>query len=130
MSSDKTDYFINNFDVDKIRELSGRLSELHNKDGIVQDDMNSFVNSLNSVYVENCKTTFETTVQKSKSYDTNNNAKWFNKRSKTARKRFYNVKFQYKLRKRSGENGLNICSKVYKKTLAKAQTKFKNSKIK
>ena len=35
LSSDKTDYFINNFDVDKIRELSGRLSELHNKDGIV-----------------------------------------------------------------------------------------------
>ena len=98
-SSDKTDDFINNFDVDRIREPSGRLSEFHNKDGIVHDDMNSFVNSLNSVYVENCITTFGTTAQKSKSYDTNKNAKWFKESCKTARKRFHNAKFRYKLRK-------------------------------
>ena len=96
---EKTDVFVNNFDVNKIVELSNRLSELRGRNDIVQDDMNYLVNSLNNVYIENCKQTFGTTAKKSKSYDTNKNAKWFNKICKTARKKFHNAKLRYKLRK-------------------------------
>ena len=38
--------------------------------------------------------------------------------------------FDINFEKQTGENELNICSKAYKITLAEAQTKFKNSKIK
>ena len=112
-------------------ELSNRLSELRGRNDIVQDDMNSLVNSLNNVYIENCKQTFGTTAIKSKSHETNKNAKWFNKSCKIARKKFHNAKFLYKLRKTDrGKNDLNVCSKAYKKTLAEAHSKFKNTKIK
>ena len=76
---EKTDAFVNNFDVNKIVELSNRLSELCGRNDKVQDDMNPLVNSSNNVYIENCKQTFGTTAKKSKSHDTNKNAKWFNK---------------------------------------------------
>ena len=49
---EKTDAFVNNFDVNKIVELSNGLSELRGRNDIVQDDMNSLVNSLNNVILK------------------------------------------------------------------------------
>ena len=68
---------------------------------------------------------------KNPSNDVNRNAKRFNKSCETARRKFHNAKYRYKLPKTDGnKHDLNVCSKAYKKTLSDAETKFKNSKIK
>ena len=107
------------------------MLHLQTKDSIVQEDMDCFINSLNSLYGEKCQFTFGTITQTNPSNDVKRNAKWFNKSCKTARRKFHNAKYRYKLRKTDGnKHDLNLCSKAYKKTLSDAQTKFKNSKIK
>ena len=51
----------------KIGELSNRL--LQTKDSRVQEDMDCFINSVNSLYVENCQFTFGTITQTNPSND-------------------------------------------------------------
>lgn len=129
-NADQTEKFVNSFDPIKSRQLLNRLLDLESKTNICKHDIDNFVNSFNEAYIENCQSSFGTYVPLAPSNNKNKTPRWYTKKCKLARMKFHRAKYLYKLRKTSeNKRSLNLSSKSYKKALAEAQIKFKNSKI-
>ena len=110
--------------------MCGRLDNLSSQNDVSQGDVNEIINSLNDIYLSNCRSSFGTISPKNQTGQTKNDS-WFTKDCKTARKHFHSAKHQYKLRKNyENKRRLSTCSKHYKKTLHKEQIKYKTKKIK
>ena len=128
--AEKAQTFVHNFKASDIDQLCSLLDDLSKERNVSQGDVNEVIDSLNEIFISNCRSSFGITVSNNQKGKPKNDS-WFNNECKTARKNFHSAKFRYKLRKNfENKCRLNSCSKQYKKTLRKAQVKYKNEKIK
>ena len=91
--AEKAQTFINNFNNDDIYQLCGRLDNLSSQNDVSQGDVNEIINSLNDIYLSNCRSSFGTISPKNQTGQTKNDS-WFTKDCKTARKHFHSAKHQ------------------------------------
>ena len=64
--SEKIQTFLNNFDLDNIRNLCMQMDHLNSNGGADQGDINQIVNSINDMYITNCLSSFGVTGKGSK----------------------------------------------------------------
>lgn len=119
---EKADAFINNFNTDKVKHMCNILGDLSENPNFCQSDLNTIVDSLNHMYVENSQISFGTFVTTRIQNSQSKTPRWFNKKCKTARFKFHNAKHQYKLRKTDeNKHKLQLSSKAYKKNSTRSK---------
>ena len=128
--AEKIQSFLRNFNDDDITNLCRQIDYLKSSGSASQGDINQIVDSLNDMYISNCRSSFGTTSTSSKRSALASRSQWFNKHCKLARHKFHNAQHLYKLRKsHQNKRNLKTCSKTYKKTLHQEQIRYKNAKI-
>ena len=127
--SDKSEVFIENFDIMKVAEIENYLDHLIETNNIEETQVNEIVNNINGVFEECAKESFGCKTRKTD----NKYSKfkpWFNRDCINARNVYHKTHKMYNSYKTEYyKNMLKHVSKQYKQTLNKNCKKFKNERI-
>ena len=92
--SEKIQTFLNNFDVDNITNLCMQMDHLKSNGDADQGDINQIFNSINDMYITNCRNSFGVTSKGSKQPAQATGCNWFNRNCKIARSKFLDSDLQ------------------------------------
>lgn len=126
----KQNHFQSNINLNRVAEISSKLTQLSEKDTISKYDINNIANDISSMFESCAKATFGTFKTHIKEAPVKKKKTWFSLDCRNARDRYHNArKFYNKYKSEEAKINLNVMSKKYKKTILTSINKSRQVQI-